>query len=124
MDVYDKSVQDIQKYLQWPKISFQDEYPIPFALFPNLEYAYEFVKVELQSKEFISKEDIQEFIVKPIKEISLYNAFIHKFMVSMEIYKECHLTLDIKKEHLFNSREQRILTQHEAWGKHTQNRGG
>lgn len=54
-------------------------------------------------KEFISKEDIQEFLVKPSKEFSLYTSFIHKFMVGMESYKECHLTLDIKKEHIFNS---------------------
>jgi hypothetical protein len=60
--------------------------------------------------EFISKEDIQEFLVKPSKEFSLYIAFIHKFMVSMDNYKECNLTLNIKKEHIFNSREKIILS--------------
>ena len=97
MNVYDKSIQDIRKYLQWPEINFQDEYPIPFSFFQNIEDAYEFVKAEVQSKEFISKEDIKEFLVKPSKDFSLYTSFIHKFMVGMESYKEFHLTLDIKK---------------------------
>ena len=33
MNVYDKLVQYIQKYLQWPEINFQDEHPIPFSFF-------------------------------------------------------------------------------------------
>ena len=68
------------------------------------------VKVEVQLKEFISKEDIQEFLVKPSEEFSLYMDFIHKFMINMDNYRECNLTLDIKKEHIFNSQEKRILT--------------
>ena len=87
MDVYDKSIQDVQKYLQWPEINFQDEHPIYFSFFQELEDTYEVVKEEVQSKEFISKEDIQEFLVKPTKEFSLYTAFIHKFMIDMENYK-------------------------------------
>ena len=122
MNVYDKSIQDIQRYLQWDEINFQDEHPIPFSFFQKLEDAYEFVKVEVQSKEFISKEDIQKFLVNPTKEFFLYNAFTHKFMVGMENYKEFHLTLDIKKEHIFNSQEKRILTQHEACIKHIQSK--
>ena len=50
MDVYDKSIQDVHKYLQWHEINFQDEHPIPFDFFQNLKDAYEFVKVEVQSK--------------------------------------------------------------------------
>ena len=102
MDVYEKSVQDVHMYLQWLEIKFQDKHPIPFCLFQKLEDTYEVVKVEVQSKEFISKEDIQEFLVKPSKEFSLHTAFIHKFMVGIESYKECQLTPDIKKEHIFN----------------------
>lgn len=67
-------------------------------------------KVEVQEKECTSKEHIQDFLVKSSKEFSLYTAFIHKFMASMENFKECNLTLDVKKEHTFNSQEQRILT--------------
>ena len=63
------------------------------------------IKVEVQPKEFIFKEYIQEFLVKPSKEFSLYMDFIFKFMINMENYKECNLTLDIKKEHIFNSGE-------------------
>ena len=33
MDVYDKSIYDVQRYLQWPEINFQDEHPISFAFF-------------------------------------------------------------------------------------------
>ena len=33
MNVYDKSIQHIQKYLQWPEINFQNENPIPFSFF-------------------------------------------------------------------------------------------
>ena len=115
MDVYDKSVQEVQKYLQWPEINFKDEHLISFVFFQQLKDTYEVVKAEVQSKEFISKEDIQEFLVKTFKEFSLYMAFIHQFMIDMENFKECNLTLDIKKEHVSNSREQIILTQHKAW---------
>jgi hypothetical protein len=45
-------------------------------------------------------------------------------MVGMENLKERNLTLDVKKEQMFYSREQIILTQHEAWSKHFQNKGG
>ena len=50
--------------------------------------------------------------------------YIHKFMIGMENYKECNLTLDIMKEHIFKSQEKRILSQHEAWSKHFQSKGG
>ena len=33
MNVYDKSIQYIQKYLQWLEINFQDEHTIPFYFF-------------------------------------------------------------------------------------------
>ena len=72
MDVYTKSIYDVQRYLQWPKINFKDQHPISFALFQELEDTYEVTKVEVQSKEFISNEDIPEFLVKSSKEISLY----------------------------------------------------
>jgi hypothetical protein len=124
MDVYDKLVQDVQKYIQWPEINFRDENPISFSFFQELEDTYEVVRAEVQSKELISKENIQEFLVKHSKEFSLYTSFIHKFLVGMENYRECNLTPDIKKEHIFNSREKRILTQHEAWSKHFQSKGG
>jgi hypothetical protein len=47
MDIYDKSVYDVQRYLQWPKINFRDEYPISFAFFQELEDKYEMTKVEV-----------------------------------------------------------------------------
>ena len=47
IDVYDKLVQDVQKYLQWPKLNFQDEHPIYFYFFQDLEDTYEVVKEEV-----------------------------------------------------------------------------
>ena len=47
MDVYDKSVKDVHKYRQWPKINFQDEHPISFDFFQELEDTYEVVKEEV-----------------------------------------------------------------------------
>ena len=67
-------------------------------------------KVEVQVKEVISKDDIQEFLIKSSMEFSHYTAFVHKFVVDMEKFEECNLNLNVKKEHIFNSREQRILT--------------
>jgi hypothetical protein len=59
MDVYDKSVYDVQRYLQWPVINFKDEHPIYFAFFQEIEDKYEMTKEEVQAKEVISKDDIQ-----------------------------------------------------------------
>ena len=117
-------VQYVQRYLQWHEINFGDEQPISFDFFQELEDKYEMTKEEVQEKEVISKDYIQEFLVKPSKEFSLYTSCVHKFMVSMENFKECNITLDVKKEHIFNSREQRILTKQKAWRKHFQNKGG
>ena len=42
----------------------------------------------------------------------------------MEEYKKCNIALDVKKDHIFNSREEKILTQHEAWRKYFHKKGG
>ena len=124
MKVYTGNFQYMQKDIQWLEINLQDEQPVPFSFFQKLENEYESIKVEVQAKELISKEYIQELLIKPNKEVSSFNAFIRKFKAEMEEYKECHLTLDIKKEHVFNSREQRIISQHESWIKHIKRKGG
>ena len=36
MDVYDKSIYDVQRYLQWPEINFRDEHPISFSFIQEL----------------------------------------------------------------------------------------
>ena len=115
---------DYQRYILWPKINLKDEHLVPFAFFQNLEDNYEKIKAEVQAKEVISKEDIQELLVKPSMEYSHYTASVHKFVISMEEFKKCILALDVKKAHIFNSREENILTQHEAWSKHFQKKGG
>ena len=58
MDVYDKSVYNVQIYLQWPRINFKDEHPISFSFFQEIEDKYEMTKVEVHVKEMISKDDI------------------------------------------------------------------
>ena len=56
-------------------------------------------------KEVISEDGIHEFLVKLSMEFSHYTTFVHKFVVDMEKIKEFNLTLDVKKEHIFNSWE-------------------
>ena len=47
MDVYDKSIYDVQRYLQWPEINFKGEHPIYFSFFQELEDKYEMTKAEV-----------------------------------------------------------------------------
>ena len=54
---------------------------------------------------------------------SNYIAFLHKFVIRMEEYKKCNIALDVKKDHIFNSWEEKILAQHEAWSKHFWKKG-
>ena len=110
MNVHIDNVQVIQKDIQWPDINLQDEKSVPFSFFQKIESEYESIKEEFQAKELISREDNQELLVKPTKEVSGFNAFIQKFKDEMEADNEFHLTLDIKKEHVFNFREQRIIS--------------
>lgn len=55
MDIYEKSTYDIQRYIQWPKINFKDEHPVPYALFKQLKDSFERIKVEVQDNEEFSK---------------------------------------------------------------------
>jgi hypothetical protein len=114
MELYEKYIDDLQRYIQWPKLTFRDEHPVSFALFKEIEDRYEMIKVEVKAKEVISKEDIQEFLVKPSMEYSHFTTFMHKFVINMEKFKELNLALDVKKARIFNSQEEIILTQHEA----------
>ena len=75
-------------------------------------------------KEVISKEDSQAFFIKFSMEYSHHTTFMHNFEIEMEKFKECNLVLDINKALTFNSREETILTQHEAWRKYFQKKGG
>ena len=84
MEVYEKYIYDIQRYIQWPKINLEDEHPVPFSFFQKLEYIYKNIKVEFQAKEVISKEYIQEVLIKPSMEYSHYTNLAHKFVIRME----------------------------------------
>ena len=80
MDLYEKSIYDIQRYIEWPDINLKYEHSVTFSFFQKLENRYENIKEEVQAKEVISKEDIQEFLVKPLMEYSHYTTFMHKFL--------------------------------------------
>ena len=103
MDLYKKYTYDIQRYIQGLEISFEEEHPVPYTLFKQIETNFEKVKVEVQAKEQFSKDDIQELLVKPSMEYSHYSAFVHKFVISMEEYRKCNTTFNVKKAHIFNS---------------------
>jgi hypothetical protein len=118
MNLYAKSMYDIQRYIQWPEVNFDEENPVPITLFEQIEKDFENVKAEVQVKEDFSIEDIQELLIKPSMEYSHYTTFIQKFVISMEEYMKCNIALDVKKARIFNSREENILSQHEAWSKH------
>jgi hypothetical protein len=124
MELYEKSIYYIQRYIQWLEINLKDEHHVPFSFFQNLEDSYEKIKAKVQAKEVISKEDIQELLVKPSMEYSHYTDFLHKFVISMEEFKKCNLALDVKKDHIFNCWEEKILTQHEDWSKHFKKKWG
>ena len=105
VELYEKSIYDIQWYIHWPEINLKDENLVHFSFFQKLEDSYENIKVEVWEKEVISKEDIQELLVKPSMEYSHYTTFVHKFVISMEELKKCNLALDVKKSHIFISQE-------------------
>ena len=72
MDIYEKSICDVQRYLQWPEINFRDEHPVSFSFFQELKDKYEMIKEEFEAKEVIFNEHIQEFLVKSFTEHSHY----------------------------------------------------
>ena len=76
MDLYEKTTYDIQRYIQWPEINFEDEHLVPYILFTQLEDGFEKIKAEVRLKEIISREDIQELLVKPSMEYSHYTTFV------------------------------------------------
>ena len=123
MDLYEKSTYDIQRYVQWPETNFEEDHLVPITIFEQIEKDFEKVKAEVQVKKEFSIEDIQELLVKPSMEYSHYTAFVQKFVVNMEEYMKCNIALDVKKTHIFNSREENILSQHEAWSKHFRKKG-
>ena len=123
MDLYEKSTYDIWRYIQWIEINFEEEHPVPITLFEQIKKDFEKVKAKVQAKEKFLIEDIQELLVKPSMEHSLYTLFVKKFVINMEEYRKCNITLNVKKAHIFNSREENILSQHEAWSKQFHKKG-
>ena len=80
--------------------------------------------VEVRVKEIISTQEIQKFLIKLTKEVTKFNDFMIIFKEEVDIFKECHLKLNRKREYVFNAREQQINVQHKAWRKHIKNKGG
>ena len=50
MDLYEKSTYDIQRYVQWPEINFEEDHPVPITMFEQIEK----FKVEVQVKKEFS----------------------------------------------------------------------
>ena len=100
-----------------------EEHPIPYTLFKQIEDYFENAKAEIPAKEEFSKEDIQDLLINSMMEYSHYTAFVHKFVISMEEYRKCTIVLDVNKPHIFNAREENILSQHKAWRKHFRKKG-
>ena len=44
MELYEKSMYGIQRYIYWPNINFEDEHPVPYVLFYQLEDSHEKIK--------------------------------------------------------------------------------
>ena len=95
-------------------MKFEDEHPASYALFKQLDEDFVKVKEEVQAKADFSKEDIQEILIKSSMEYSHYTTFVHKFVIGMEEYQKWNIVFDVKKPHIFNAREENILSQHEA----------
>ena len=123
MDLYGKSTYDIQRQVQWPEINFEEDHPVLITIFEQIEKNFEKVKAKVQVKKEFSIEDIQELLIKPSMEYSHYTVFVHNFLISMEEYRKCNIALDVKKAHIFNSKEEKISSQHEAWSKHFKKKG-
>ena len=87
-------------------------------MFEEIEKDFERVKAEVQAKKEFLVEDIQELLIKPSIEYSHYTSFMQKFVISMEEYQKCNITLNKKKAHIFNLKEENILLQYEASSKH------
>ena len=118
MDLYEKTTYDIQRYIQWPEINFEENHLVPVTMFEEIEKDFERVKAEVQAKKEFFVEDIQELLVKPSMEYSHYTTFIQKFEISMEEYRKCNIEINIRKAHIFNSKEENIFLQYETWSKH------
>ena len=79
-------------------INHQYEQLGPFSFFQNLEEEYEYVKAKVQSKELIAKEDIQEFLVNPTRDISMYKALFESSQPKWKItYNSIPLSTSRKK---------------------------
>ena len=88
MKIYTSNIQEMQTNVQWSEINLQQEKPITFSFFQKLENEYEAIKAEVRPKDMISMEE---------KEVTKFNDSIRIFKEEMDIFKECHLKLDIKK---------------------------
>jgi hypothetical protein len=70
VDLHEKTTYDIQRYIQWSEINFEEDHPVPVIIFEEIEKDFERVKAKVQAKKEFSVEDIQELLVKPSMEYS------------------------------------------------------
>jgi hypothetical protein len=50
MELYENTTYDIQIYIQWPEINFEEDHPVPITVFEEIEKDIERVKAEVQAK--------------------------------------------------------------------------
>ena len=87
MELYEKSIYDVQRYSQSLEIKLEDEHVVSFSFFQELKDKFEKIKEEVHAKEVISKEYIQDLLIKLSMEYSHYTTFLHKFVISMDKFK-------------------------------------
>ena len=47
MDLYEKTTYDIQRYIQWPEINFEENHLVSITVFKEIEKEFERVKAEV-----------------------------------------------------------------------------
>ena len=50
IDLYEKSTYDIQRYIQWPEINFEEEHLVPITLFKQIESDFEKLRWRFKSR--------------------------------------------------------------------------
>ena len=58
MELYEKSMYHIQRYIQCPEINFEEDHQVPITVFEQIEKDFEKVKAEVQVKKEFSMEDV------------------------------------------------------------------
>ena len=50
MDLYENTTYDIQRYIQWPEINFEENHPVPITVFEEIEKDFERVRQRFKQR--------------------------------------------------------------------------